>query len=181
VISQKGIAVVKTKIYQGKIIDLSVETVTLPNGVTTELEIITHPGASAVVPLKDDNTVVMIRQYRHAVGGYIYEIPAGKLHPGEDPRDCAVREVEEEIGYKVGTLEPLLSFFTTPGFTDEIIHIFVGKDLTPGTQDLGEDEVLEIIEVPLSKTIDLIKDGTIKDGKTIIALQATYLKVLGKS
>ena len=76
------------------------------------------------MPLKDDQTVVMIRQYRHAVGGYIYEIPAGKLHPGEDPRDCAMREVEEEIGYKVGTLEPLLSFFTTPGFTDEIIHIF---------------------------------------------------------
>ncbi len=148
---------------------------------TYELELITHPGASAVVPLKDDQTVVMIRQYRHAVGGYIYEIPAGKLHPGEDPRDCAVREVEEEIGYKVGTLEPLLSFFTTPGFTDEIIHIFVGKDLTPGTQDLGEDEVLEIIEMPLAKTIDLIKDGTIKDGKTIIGLQALYLQTLAKT
>jgi len=181
VISQKGNAAVKTKIYQGKIIDLSVETVTLPNGAIAELEIITHPGASAVVPLKDDQTVVMIRQYRHAVGGYIYEIPAGKLHPGEDPRDCAVREVEEEIGYKVGTLEPLLSFFTTPGFTDEIIHIFVGKDLTPGTQDLGEDEVLEIIEMPLAKTIDLIKDGTIKDGKTIIGLQALYLQTLAKT
>jgi len=172
---------VKTKIYQGKIIDLSVETVTLPNGVTAELEIITHPGASAVVPLKDDQTVVMIRQYRHAVGGYIYEIPAGKLHPGEDSRDCAIREVEEEIGYKVGTLEPLLSFFTTPGFTDEIIHIFIGKDLTPGTQDLGEDEVLEIVEMPLAKTLALIKDGTIKDGKTIIGLQATYLKLLDKN
>ena len=171
----------KTSIYKGKIIDLFVETVTLPNGAIAELEIITHPGASAVVPLKDDQTVVMIRQYRHAVGGYIYEIPAGKLHPGEDPRDCAVREVEEEIGYKVGTLEPLLSFFTTPGFTDEIIHIFVGKDLIPGTQDLGEDEVLEIIEMPLAKTIDLIKDGTIKDGKTIIALQATYLQTLVKT
>ncbi|MDT7042448.1 NUDIX hydrolase [Candidatus Nitronereus thalassa] len=171
----------KKNIYQGKIIDLSLETVTLPNGATAELELITHPGASAVVPLKDNQTVVMIRQYRHAVGGYIYEIPAGKLHPGEDPRDCAMREVEEEIGYKVGTLEPLLSFFTTPGFTDEIIHIFIGKDLVPGTQDLGDDEVLEIIEMPLEKTIELINDGTIKDGKTIIALQATYLKFLGKN
>lgn len=171
----------KRKIYQGKVIDLSVETVTLPNGATTELELITHPGASAVVPMKDDQTVVMVRQYRHAVGGYIYEIPAGKLHPGEDPRDCAIREVEEEIGYKVGVLEPLLSFFTTPGFTDEIIHIYLGKDLTPGTQDLGEDEVIEIIEMPLTKTIDLINDGTIKDGKTIIALQSTYLKLSGKN
>ena len=171
----------KKNIYQGKIIDLSLETVTLPNGATAELELITHPGASAVVPLKDNQTVVMIRQYRHAVGGYIYEIPAGKLHPGEDPRDCAMREVEEEIGYKVGTLEPLLSFFTTPGFTDEIIHIFIGNDLVPGTQDLGDDEVLEIIEMPLEKTIELINDGTIKDGKTIIALQATYLQTLAKT
>ncbi len=171
----------KKKIYQGKVIDLSVEIVTLPNGATAELELITHPGASAVVPLKEDQTVVMVRQYRHAVGGYIYEIPAGKLHPGEDPRDCALREVEEEIGYKVGTLEPLLSFFTTPGFTDEIIHIFIGKDLVPGTQNLGEDEVIEIIEMPLSKTIELINDGTIKDGKTIIALQAAYLKVVRNS
>ncbi len=171
----------KKKIYQGKVIDLSVEIVTLPNGATAELELITHPGASAVVPLKEDQTVVMVRQYRHAVGGYIYEIPAGKLHPGEDPRDCALREVEEEIGYKVGTLEPLLSFFTTPGFTDEIIHIFIGKDLVPGTQNLGEDEVIEIIEMPLSKTIELINDGTIKDGKTIIALQAAYLKVVCNS
>ena len=170
----------KTKIYQGKIIDLSVETVILPNGVTADVELITHPGASAVVPFKDDQTVVMIRQYRHALGMYIYEIPAGKLHRGEDPRDCAMREVEEEIGYKVGTLEPLLSFFTTPGFTDEIIHIFLGKNLIPSTQSLGEDEVLEITEMPLAKTIELIKDGSIKDGKTIIGLQAAYLKLLVK-
>jgi len=171
---------VKTQIYKGKIIDLSVETVTLPNGATADLELIAHPGASAVVPLKDDQSVVMIRQYRHAVGGYIYEIPAGKLHPGEDPRECAIREVEEEVGYKVGALEPLLSFFTTPGFTDEIIHIYLGKDLTPGKQDLGEDEVLEIIEMPLVNTIELINDGSIKDGKTIIGLQAAYLKLFGK-
>ena len=111
---------------------------------------------------------------------YIYEIPAGKLHRGEDPRDCAMREVEEEIGYKVGTLEPLLSFLTTPGFTDEIIHIFLGKNLIPSTQNLGEDEVLEITEMPLAKTIELIKDGSIKDGKTIIGLQAAYLKRLVK-
>ena len=127
----------KKPIYKGKIIDLSVETVTLPNGATADLEIITHPGAAAVVPMKDDRTVVMIRQYRHAVGSFIYEIPAGKLHPGEDPRDCAVREMEEETGYKVSRLEPILSFFTTPGFTNEIIHIFVGRELSPGTQKPG--------------------------------------------
>ena len=170
----------KQPIYKGKIIELSVETVTLPNGAMADVELITHPGAAAVVPFKDDRTVIMIRQYRHAVGGYIYEIPAGKLQPGEDPRDCAKREVEEEIGYKVGTLEPLVSFLTTPGFTNEIIHIFSGKDLTPGTQNLGVDEVLEIIELPLARTMDLIKDGTINDAKTIIGLQTVYLKTLGE-
>jgi len=170
---------VKKSIFKGRIIDLSVETVTLPNGATAELEIITHPGAAAVVPMKDETTVVMIRQYRHAVGGFIYEIPAGKLHPGEDPRECAVREVEEEIGYKVGNLEPLLSFFTTPGFTNEVIHIFLGKDLQPGTQDLGTDEVLEVLEMPIDKAIALIKEGTIRDGKTIIGLQMAYLQLKG--
>lgn len=169
----------KKSIFKGRIIDLSVETVTLPNGATAELEIITHPGAAAVVPMKDETTVVMIRQYRHAVGGFIYEIPAGKLHPGEDPRECAVREVEEEIGYKVGNLEPLLSFFTTPGFTNEVIHIFLGKDLQPGTQDLGADEVLEVLEMPIGKAIALIKEGTIRDGKTIIGLQMAYLQLKG--
>jgi ADP-ribose pyrophosphatase len=171
----------KKHIYKGKIVDLSVETVTLPNGAVAELEVITHPGAAAVVPMLDEKTVILIRQYRHAVGGYIYEIPAGKLHPGEDPRDCAARELEEEIGYKVGVLDPLLSFMTTPGFTDEIIHIYVGKDLSPGTQDLGEDEVLEVLEVPLKKAIKQIADGTIRDGKTIIGLQAAYLRMLAKS
>ena len=170
----------KQPIYKGKIIELSVETVTLPNGAMADVELIAHPGAAAVVPFKDDRTVIMIRQYRHAVGGYIYEIPAGKLQPGEDPRDCAKREVEEEIGYKVDTLEPLVSFLTTPGFTNEIIHIFSGKDLTPGTQNLGADEVLEIMELPLARTMDLIKNGTINDAKTIIGLQTVYLKTLGE-
>ena len=167
----------KKPIYKGKIIDLSVETVTLPNGATADLEVITHPGAAAVVPMKDDRTVVMIRQYRHAVGRFIYEIPAGKLHPGEDPRECAAREVEEETGYKVGRLETILSFLTTPGFTNEIIHVFVGRDLSPGMQNLGADEVLEIIETPLDQAVAHINDGTIQDAKTIIGLQAVCLKL----
>ncbi len=170
----------KKTIYKGKIIELSVETVTLPNGAMADLEVIAHPGAAAVVPMKDDRTVVMVRQYRHAVGSFIYEIPAGKLHPGEDPRDCAVREVEEETGYKVRRLEPLLSFLTTPGFTNEIIHIFVGRDLASGTQNLDADEALDVIEMPLAQAMSLIKDGVVKDAKTIIGLQATSLKVADK-
>ena len=87
-------------IYNGKVITLNIDTVTLPNGVTIDLEIVRHPGAAAVVPLKDNGIVVLIKQFRHAAGGFIYEIPAGKLHPGEDPKDCAARELEEEIGYR---------------------------------------------------------------------------------
>ena len=163
-------------IYAGRIVTLNLETVTLPNGATVELEIIHHPGAAAVVPMKDDRTVVLIRQYRHAVGGFIYEIPAGKLHPGEDPRDCAARELEEEIGYRASSLELLLSFYTTPGFTDELIHIYQATGLMGGTQNLGTDEVLEVIEMPLETAIDRIADGTIRDGKTIVGLHTAYLR-----
>lgn len=164
-------------VYKGRVVSLNLETVTLPNGVTVALEIIHHPGAAAVVPLKEDGTVILIRQYRHAVGGYIYEIPAGKLHPDENPLECAQRELEEEVGYRAGSLELLTSFFTTPGFTNEVIHIFKGTGLTPGVQNLGQDEVLEIIEIPLGKAIAQIHDGTIKDGKTIVGLQMAYLQM----
>jgi ADP-ribose pyrophosphatase len=168
-------------IYKGRIVNLNLETVTLPNGATVELEVIHHPGAAAVVPMKDERTVILIRQYRHAVGGYIYEIPAGKLHPGEDPRDCANREMEEEIGYKAGVLEHVTSAYTTPGFTDEVIHIYKAMQLQKGKQDLGHDEVLEIAEFPLEKTMTMIREGVIKDAKTIVGLQSVYLQFLGEN
>ncbi|HSB80295.1 MAG TPA: NUDIX hydrolase [Candidatus Methylomirabilis sp.] len=164
------------QIYRGRVVNLNVETVTLPNGATVELEVIRHQGAAAVVPLKDDGSVILIRQYRHATGGYIYEIPAGKLDPGEDPRHCAARELEEEIGCRASSLTRLLSIFTTPGFTDEVIHIFLAAGLSPGTQRLDHDEVLEVVEMPLDVAIARIADGTIRDGKTIVGLQAVYLR-----
>jgi ADP-ribose pyrophosphatase len=163
------------EIYRGRVVNLDVETVTLPNGATVDLEIIRHQGAVAIVPLKDDGTVLLIRQYRHAAGGYIYEVPAGKLEPGEDPRDCAARELEEEIGYRASSLQPMLSFYTTPGFTDEVIHLFLATGLTPGTQSLDHDEVLEVVEMPLDEAMARIEDGTIRDGKTIIGIQTAYL------
>ncbi len=163
-------------IYKGKVVVLNVDRVTLPNGATVDLEVIRHPGAAAIVPMKDDGTVILIRQFRHAAGGFIYEIPAGKLHPGEDPRDCAARELEEEIGYRASSFELLTSIFTAPGFADEVIHIYKGTGLTKGKQKLDHDEVLNVVELPIEKAIAQIQDGTIRDGKTIVGLQAVYLQ-----
>jgi len=163
-------------VYRGKVVTLNIETVRLPNGATVELEIVRHPGAAAVVPMKDDDTVILIRQFRHAADGFIYEIPAGKLHPGEDPQLCAARELEEEIGYRAGSLELLTSMFTAPGFADEVIHVYLGTGLAAGAQRLDPDEVLEIVEMPLEKAMALITDGTIRDGKTIIGLQLVHMR-----
>ena len=171
----RGPSAPRREIFRGRVVNLDVETVTLPNGATVDLEIIRHPGAVAVVPLKDDGSVLLIRQYRHAAGGYIYEVPAGKLDPGEEPRHCAARELEEEVGHRASSLTPLLSFYTTPGFTDEVIHLFLATGLTPGTQKLDHDEVLEVVEMPLDEAVQRIADGTIRDGKTIIGLQTVSL------
>ena len=164
------------QIYKGRVVTLNIETVALPNGVTVDLETIRHPGASAVVPLKDDGTVVLIRQFRHAAGGFIYEIPAGKLNPGEDPLSCAARELEEEIGYRASSFALLSSILTAPGFADEVIHVYKATGLIPGRQQLDRDEVLEVIEMPLAEAIRKIEDGTIRDSKTIVGLQAVYIK-----
>lgn len=162
-------------IYSGKVVRLNIDTVTLPNGVTIDLEIVRHPGAAAVVPLKENGTVVLIKQFRHAAGGFIYEIPAGKLHPGEDPKNCAARELEEEIGYQAGKLDLLSSIFTAPGFTDEVIHIYKATGLTKGRQQLDRDEVLEIVEVPLQEAIEMIRVGSIRDAKTMVGLQTVFI------
>ncbi|MBK9946947.1 MAG: NUDIX hydrolase [Nitrospira sp.] len=163
-------------IYTGKVITFNVDTVQLPNGVTADLETIRHPGAAAVVPIKADGTVVLIRQFRHAAGGFIYEIPAGKLAPGEEPIQCAARELEEEVGYRASTFELLSSIFTAPGFADEVIHVYRATGLTKGRQQLDRDEVLDVIEMPLQEAITKIEDGTIRDAKTIVGLQAVYIK-----
>lgn len=165
-------------IYTGRVLTLNIDTVTLPNGATIDLEMVRHPGAAAIVPFKDDGTVVLIRQFRHAAGGFIYEIPAGKLHLGEDPKACAARELEEEIGYKTDDLELVTSIFTAPGFTDEVIHIYKASHLTKGKQQLDRDEILEVVEVSLDDAIAMIRDGSIRDAKTIVGLQSVFI---GKS
>ena len=162
-------------IYTGRVVTLNIDTVRLPNGVTVDLEMVRHPGAAAIVPMKDDDTVVLIRQFRHAAGGFIYEIPAGKLHPGEDPKACAARELEEEIGCQASAFELLSSIFTAPGFTDEVIHIYKATGLTKGRQHLDRDEVLEVVELSLQDAITRVRAGSIRDAKTIVGLQSVVL------
>jgi ADP-ribose pyrophosphatase len=163
------------RIYTGKVVSLDVDTVRFPDGSTADLEMVRHPGASAVVPLLDspeapDPRVLLVRQYRYAADGFVYEIPAGRLEAGESPESCAERELKEETGYDAGEVVPLLSFYTTPGFTDEKIHVFLATNLTPGEAALESDEFLEPEPIPLSVALGMMKSGRIVDGKTIIGL-----------
>lgn len=160
------------RIYDGRIVRLDERDVELPNGRTVCLEIVRHPGAAAVVPLHDDGTVTLVHQYRHAVGGYLYEIPAGLLEAGEDPPACARRELAEETGLTAGRLEPLITYHTTPGFSDEVVHLFVATDLSDGETDHGHDEVIEVVRMPLDEALERLRAGEITDGKTVIGLMA---------
>lgn len=146
------------------------EDVTLPNGRSTRLDIIRHPGASAIVPFLSDDEVLLIQQYRHAAGGTIWEVPAGKLDPGEGPEACALRELEEETGYQAGSLVSLGSILTTPGFTDERIHLFEAVDLEATVQRLEGDEVIELVPMTLSAALNLVWTGQMVDAKSAIAL-----------
>jgi ADP-ribose pyrophosphatase len=149
---------------------VSVERVALPNGHTVELDIVHHPGAAAVVPFLGDEEVLLIRQYRHAAGGMIYEVPAGKLDDGEDPADCARRELMEEAGRRAGRLEALGWIFTTPGFTDERIHLFAAFDLEPVPVQLDADEVIELVPMPLARALEMVWSGELCDAKSALAL-----------
>ena len=163
------------RVYTGKVVHLDVDTVRFPDGSTGELELFRHPGASAVVPFLsdpagEDPLVLLIRQYRYAAGGYLYEIPAGRLDEGEDPADCAVRELEEETGCRAERVERLTTFYTTPGFVDEQIHVFMAVGLTMGEHSREKDEFLEVVRMPLSEALSRIEQGEIRDGKTIVGL-----------
>jgi ADP-ribose diphosphatase len=161
--------------YSGKIISLDVDTVRFPDGSLGELEMIRHPGASAVVPFLsdpggEDPQILLIHQYRYAAEGYLYEIPAGRLNPGEQPADCAERELKEETGCSAQHLEHLFTMYTTPGFTDEKIHVFMATGLVAGETKHEADEFLELRPMLLSRALQMVEAGEIRDGKTALAL-----------
>ena len=164
-----------TRVYTGRIVSLNVDVVRYPDGSVGELEMIRHPGASAVVPFLsdpsgDDPQILLIKQYRYAAGGYLYEVPAGRLDPGEDPKACAVRELKEETGCDAERIDYLTSIYTTPGFTDEKIHLFMATGLAAGETKHEADEFLELQPMLLSKALEMVEAGEVQDGKTIIAL-----------
>ena len=159
------------RIHEGRIVKLSVDEVRLPNGNTIALEVVRHPGAAAVVPIDDRGRVILVRQYRYATGSWLLEVPAGKLdHPGESPEACARREVEEETGYRAGRLAPLGWIWTTPGFTDEKIWLFLARDLSPSRASLQADEVLTVEPLPLADAVRMAEEGAIDDAKSVCAL-----------
>lgn len=157
-------------IHDGRIVKLSVDRVRLPNGNVAELEMVRHPGAAAVVPVDDRGRVLLVRQYRYAAGGWLLEVPAGKLDPGESPESCAVREVEEETGSRAGRLVPLGWILTTPGFTDEKIWLYLATELQPSRQELQADEVLTVESLLLDEAVRQALSGEIQDAKSVCAL-----------
>ena len=157
--------------YTGRIVTLSVETVRLPNDRTVSLEIVRHPGAAAAVPIDDRGRVILVRQYRHATGSWLLEVPAGKLdHPGESPEDCARREVEEETGFRAGEMTSLGWIWVTPGYSNEKIWLYLARRLTPVPASLQPDEVLTVEPLPLADAVRRAASGEIVDAKSVCAL-----------
>ena len=163
------------RLHTGKIIKLDRDRVRYPDQSEAELDIVRHPGASAVVPFLtdpegEDPQILLLRQYRYAADGYIYEIPAGRLDPGEDPAACAARELKEETGCTARSIVPLFTMLTTPGFTDELIHLFLATDITHGESAREADEFADVVVMRLSEALELIQRGEIPDGKTALAI-----------
>lgn len=163
-----------TPVFQGKVISLQVDEVRLPNGQTATREIIKHPGAVAVIALIGDKMLV-VEQYRKPLEKCLVEIPAGKLDPGEEPLEAAKRELEEETGYRCGSIRLVCSFYTSPGFADEILHLYIAEELTKGEAHLDEDEFLDCDAITLEQAERYIAEGRIGDVKTIMAVYAWRL------
>lgn len=160
-------------IFAGKIINLRLDSVQLPNGKKTTREVVEHPGAVAVVPVLSNQHIVLVKQYRHPVGEVTWEIPAGKLESKEAPEVCAERELEEETGYRAAEIKKITAFFTAPGFTDEIIHLYIAEGLEQTAQQTDSDEFIDVMTVPHVEALAMVQRGEIKDAKSIIGILMT--------
>lgn len=158
-------------IHKGRVLDIGVERVRLPSGVETDLEMIRHPGAAAIVPLTDRGEILMLHQFRHAAGGMLWEVPAGTLAPGEAPLACAHRELEEETGMSAREMVDLGYILPAPGYTDERIHLYLARGLAPATQKLDVDEVItEVRPVPVAEVLRSIAAAELIDAKSVAAI-----------
>jgi len=159
-----------TYIYQGKIVNLRQDKVKLPDGRETIREIVEHPGAVVILALTDDNKIVMIRQFRKPVDGILWELPAGKVEPGEDLKNCALRELGEETGYYPRKIKKLITFFSTPGFCNERLTLFLAENLEKRNKNEDDDEFIKVELIKPNEALKLVEENIIKDAKTIIGI-----------
>ncbi len=164
-------------IYSGKIVHLRVDTVQMPDGKEAKREIIQHNGAVCVVPVREDGTILLVRQFRLAAGGVLLEIPAGKLEAGEEPLGCAARELEEETGYRAETITPLSSFYLAPGYSTEMMYAYLATGLTATKTNFDADENLELVALPFAEVERRLLAGEFQDYKTIAALFHALRKI----
>ena len=157
-------------VYQGQLLQLAIDKVILPNGKAVELEILRHPGGAAIVALDAQNRVCMLRQFRHAAGGWLWELPAGKLEINEGPQTTAARELEEEAGLQAGRWDTLGEIIASPGFCDEIIHLYLARNLTAVAAQPEDDELFELHWIPFEQALQQVHDGTLTDAKTMLGL-----------
>ncbi len=158
------------EMFRGRVFRVVNKDVVLPNGRTATFNIVEHPGAVAVVPVFENGDVILLRQFRLATGGWLYEIPAGTLEPGEPPVTTARRELIEETGYKCRSIRKIAEFYTVPGFCTERMRLFVARGLSPATAERDDDEVIHPLRVPYRKALDMVRRGRIRDAKSIIGL-----------
>ena len=162
----------KRPVYRGRTVGFNVDVIRLPNGKTAQREYLDHPGAVAVLPFLDPRSIVLVEQYRYPVGTSTLEIPAGKLERGEDPLACVKRELVEETGYAARRIRRLVSYWPTPAFSNELLHIYRADGLKPGRSSPDEDEFLRVHVMPLAAALKMVRTGRIRDSKTVIALLA---------
>ena len=175
----KAETLARREIWNGSVGRFGEEDIALPDGRHFTLGILKHPGACAVVPVLDDGRVVLLRQYRHAVRQTLWEVPAGKLDPGETLERCAVRELKEETGYSAGELVSLGAICVTPGYSDECIHLFLARQLCRGAQELAANESIVCVELPYAQALRMAEEGEVSDAKTAIALLRARRVLLG--